>query len=163
MPRSLTQAAYTALFAQETGDGLLVLLTLSSPEMTAPLRLVANGADVTSRGHLFNAYPFDLVLPDDVEDTPPRAQVRFDNVSRELIPWIRGLQNAPTALIELVKISAPDVVEVSIANLIATAPTYDVNQITVTLAVRDDTQHPCTKDLFSPSLFGGLSFNVRSA
>jgi len=75
MPRTLSNAALASMNAQATGEVWLVLLTLSHPTLATPIRLVNNNEDVVSRGSTFLAFPFEVELPGEDPDQPPKAML----------------------------------------------------------------------------------------
>ena len=58
-----------------------MLLKMAQAAITT-IRLVDNLVDITSGGDLYTARPFEIRLPDSIEDSPGRASLRIDNVSR---------------------------------------------------------------------------------
>jgi hypothetical protein len=155
--RLLSAVLKAAMFAERTDDGLLMLLTIEHPSEPAPIRLVADGQAVTSRGDLYEPFPFDITLPDDEEDQSAVAKFVGDNVSRRIIGWLRTLSTAPTGLIEVVKISAPDVVELAVARLQFLEPTTpDSMTITCDMQIVDTTQQRYLKHRYVPSSYPAL-------
>ena len=63
MPRTLSNTARRALYAQETGEVFLLLLVISHPSLPAPIRVVNNSEDVVSGGFTYQRFPFELALP----------------------------------------------------------------------------------------------------
>ncbi|QLH40842.1 MAG: DUF1833 family protein [Defluviicoccus sp.] len=125
------------LAAPETGVAWLVLLTLSHPELEQPLRFTSDGVATLSNGDTFTPFPFELTIPDDVEGRAPRAQLRIDNTSQDIIALLRGLTTPPTLDIRIVRAPTPDVVERSWSGLEWRTSTYDAGAITGTLGVDD--------------------------
>lgn len=145
-----------AAYAQETSDGLLVLLTLDHADLAEPIRVVANTVNVTSRGQEFIAFPFEVVLPGSSEDAPPRARLTIDNVSREITAAIRSIGSAVDVTIEAVRLEDPDSVEVSFPDFKLRDVTWDVNTVSGELQLEDMTREPFPADNFSPAEFPGL-------
>lgn len=156
MSRSVSTTAKAALFAPETGEAFLILLTLSHPDLAVPIRVSSDAVNTISRGDLFIAYPFDLTLPDDEEQRPPRARLVIDNVDRQIVATIRTLQSAPTLLIEIIRASDPNTVEAKFSDFKLFDITYDSQVITADLTLEDFTAEPYPAATFSPSLFPGL-------
>ena len=57
------------------------------------------------------ALPFEVVLPDDADARAPRAQLRIDNTSLEVIVALRGLVDPLGVTLQILRASAPDVIE----------------------------------------------------
>jgi hypothetical protein len=89
----------------------LALLTLEHPILDPPLRYVRNNVNVTSRGNLYEALAFDIVLPAEEENAAPVCRLVVDNVDGDLTTLLRSVISFVYASIELVKISNPNYVE----------------------------------------------------
>lgn len=107
VPTSLRRA----LFAQETEEAFIVLLTIDHANLLTPQRFAHNTVDFISRGETYLAYPFEIDLPGQDPERPPRVTLRIDNVSREIVLTLRQIQSAPTVTMEVVMASTPDNVE----------------------------------------------------
>lgn len=156
MSRLFSAAAKAALFSAETEEAFLVLLTLSHADLATPMRVSSNGVDTLSRGNSFISFPFELTLPDDEENRPPRAKLAIDNVDRQIVSAIRAISSAPTLLIEIVRAAAPDTVEASFVDFKLTNVRYDSTRVEGDLTIEDFTSEPYPAATFSPSLFPGI-------
>lgn len=156
MTRQLTYAARAAIQAQETGDVILILVTLDHAGMDDPIRAVNNSTDITSRGMVFTAYPFELTLPDDADGKPPRARLVIDNIDRSIVAAIRQLSSAPHVTIEIIRAADPDAIEARFSDFTFTDITYDSRVVEGSLTLEDFTAEPFPAASFSPSLFPGL-------
>ena len=153
---TLSTTMQTAMFSQETDDGLLVLLTISHTDLSTDIRVVANGVDITSRGDTYTAIPFDILLPSEDPDSPPKAQLSIDNVSRELGQAIRSISDAATVLIEVVRLKSPDDVEISFPALNLRNARFDAGKVTGDLVSEDLVLEPYPSDTFNPAFFPGM-------
>jgi hypothetical protein len=131
-------------------------LTISHPDINPAIRVVNNTEDVTSRGETFVAFPFDLTLPDQREDAPPRARIVIDNVSREISQSVRSITSAPSVTLEIIRAAAPDTVEASWPFFSLRNVKWDINQISGDLTVEDFTSEPYPAGIFSPASFPGV-------
>ena len=156
MSRSISASSRQALYAPESGEAFLVLLTLSHTSLPQPIRVTSDAVTTTSRGNSFMPFPFDLVLPDDQENRSPRARLVIDNVDRQIVQAVRSLSTAPTALIEIVRAASPDTVEAQFVDFKLTNVTYDALRVEGDLTLEDFTAEPFPSAIFSPSLFPGL-------
>ena len=152
----LSTAAVQAAFAQETAEVFLPLVTLDHADLAVPIRVVRNTEDVTSRGKFFVAFPFDIILPDQVEDRLAVARLTIDNVSREIGQAIRLVQSPLEVLVEIVRWSEPDVVEMSLPTLYLRNVTWDATTVSGELTVDDLSGEPYPVGRFVPSWFPGL-------
>ena len=73
---SVTEAGVKDLTALECGTAWLVLLTLDHPDLDQPIRVTSDGVATISNGLLYDPFPFEIILPDDVEGRAPRATFR---------------------------------------------------------------------------------------
>jgi hypothetical protein len=155
MARTLSTAAVASANAQDTGEVWLVLLTITHETLLNPLRCVNNNEDISSRGLLFTAFPFQIILPSDDPDGVPRATLRIDNVSREALATIRSLNSPPHVTLEVILASQPDVVEIAYNFLTLRNATYDATLIEGELYFDSMFSDPITVTM-TPSRFPGL-------
>jgi len=156
MSRAPSLLARQALHASATADAFLILLTLSHPDMPAPLRVTSDAKDTISRGTVFTAFPFALTLPDDVENQSPEARLTIDNIDRQIVQTLRSLAAAPNVLIEIVRAATPDVIEARFQDFRLTNVTYDSQVVTGNLNIEDFTTEPFPAGTFTPGYFPGL-------
>ncbi|WP_025324508.1 DUF1833 family protein [Deferrisoma camini] len=154
--RTLSAAATRAITAQETGEAFLLLLTIDHPDLTQPIRVARNGEDVVSRGNTYTAYPFEIEIPEERGDRPPRVRLVLDNVDRQITEAIRPLTSSPTVTLEVVLASSPDTVEAGPYDFTIRNITYDAQVITAELAYEDVLNLRFPADRFTPNLFPGL-------
>jgi len=157
MSRNLTLAAKQALAASETADAFLILLTIDHPDLAQPIRVTSDGVDTVSRGNIFIAFPFALILPDDSDDRPPRARLAIDNVDRQIVEAIRSIGSAPTVLMEIIRAADPDTVEASFVGFRLTNTRYDELVVEGDLTLESFVAEPYPATIFSPADFPGLS------
>jgi hypothetical protein len=113
MPNTYTPAGRRNLLATSADEPFLVLLEIQHPELDEPVRVVNDTVNITARGNECVACPFGLVLPDDVPEQVPKAQLRVDNIGRDLTQWLeysRGGKGAKCRIIQALR-SDPDVFE----------------------------------------------------
>jgi hypothetical protein len=156
MPRTLSAAATAAIHAQETGEVFLFLITIAHESFTPTLRFVNNTVSITSRGEVYEAWPFALNLPDEREEAIPTVQIAIDNIDRRIMEGIRALPTAPTINLEIVLASSPDTVEAGPFPFTLRGVEYDALVITGTLAYEDILNEPAMAFSFTPRYFPGL-------
>lgn len=156
MSRTISASTRRALYAAESDDAFIILLTLAHADLAAPLRVCSDAADVISRGDVYVAYPFDLSLPDDEEDRAPKARLTIDNVDRQIVATLRGLATSPVLTMEIVRAAEPDVVEASFRDFRLRNVRYDSQVVQAELTIEDFTSEPYPAGSFSPSLFPGI-------
>ncbi len=145
-----------AIFSAETGEAFIILLTITHPDLPAPLRVTNDGVDVTSRSNLYQSCPFQLTLPIEDHTRAPRAQLQIDNVDRVMVQSLRSITTAPTILIEIVMSSALDVVESSVPDFTLSNVNYDALIISGDLTLEDFLQEPYPAGVFDPGRFPGV-------
>ncbi len=156
MSRSVSAVFKQAVNAQETNQVFLLLITISHPNLAVPIRCVVNDEDITSRGNIFQAYPVDVELPDDVEDAPPQARLTIDNISTEITRAVRAIRSKPTVLLEIVLSEDLDTVEIEFPSFDLVDISYDSMTVTGSLQVDDFTREPYPSISFTPGYFPGL-------
>lgn len=153
----MTPELRSALYAQTTQEGLLALVVFEHPSWEAPVRLAGWPQSVTSRGQVYSPYPFELVLPEVSRDRVEPARISLSNVSRDLIPALRGTEGPITATLEFVRIGNPEIVEVSFPKLQVLSESGDVAVIEAPLTILDISTQRYPADQFSPSTFPGIT------
>lgn len=134
----------------------LVLLKIEHSSLPDPILLVNNKENITSNGDEYIGFPFDIILPDSKEDSPPVSKIRIDNVSREIGQAIRLISTPPTVTISIVRQETPDVVEAEFAGMYLTNVSYDAFSVEADLQFEDLTREPFPAYTFSPANFRGI-------
>lgn len=154
--RPLTQATRSAVFASQTGEAFLCLVTIAHADLSSPVRVSSDAVATSSRGDSFVAFPFEIVLPQDSEDSPPKSRLKIDNVDRDIVRKLRSVSSAPTVLIEIVRGADPDTVEASFPDFRLRDARYDVLTVEGDLDLEDFISEPYPAGVFSPAYFAGL-------
>lgn len=155
-----------ALFAQESGEVVIFLLTITHDELEAPIRLTTDPTErtssepliyrTTSRGEEYLYAGVDITLPDEQDKAPPASKLTIANVTRELIPLARSVSTPPSVKIEAVLASAPDVVEMVWPAMDMSNLTYDAAFLQFDLTMDALVTEPYPSGTFSPAAFRGL-------
>lgn len=154
--RPLSSVARRALFAQETDQVFLLLLTIAHPSLTASIRCVDNTEDIVSRGETYIAFPFEITLPDERDETPPRMRLRIDNVDRSIVQAVRTIQSPPTITLEVVLAASPSTIEARFDGFQLRQTTYDALTVEGDLEAEAVLSEPFPAGSFIPSDFPGL-------
>lgn len=155
--RTISLSAMQAMFAAETAEAFVPLVTITHPSLTVPIRVVNYDVNLVSRGNTFVAYPFTLTLPDDLEASAPRARIVIDNVDQDIIRAIRNATGeAPEVNMEVIMVSAPDTVQCPFPGFRLASVRYDslVIEGDLNLDVLIGASYPSGR--FRPSAFPGL-------
>lgn len=93
--------------------GFLELMVIDHASFVSPVRIVNDTRDWIIGGHTYVALPFGVKLPTQAQQENPRAQIRIDNVGRELTSAIEGLPVGASLLatLQLVSRATPTVVD----------------------------------------------------
>jgi hypothetical protein len=157
MSRDLSSPMKSAIAAPETGEVALPLLTITHATLAQPIRVVSNTVDITSRGDLYIAWPFDVVWPDDREDQLPRVRLRIDNVDSSIGNALRSIRGrGPNVRLEVVLASSPDTIEAGPIDVVLKERDIDAGSVSGTLGAEDLLNEPFPADLFAPDKFAGL-------
>jgi hypothetical protein len=169
---SLSQSAIRAMFASETPEALILLITITNPaDPTAPVRLadgytnridslttdneVIYGVTSNSKNYIF--LPMELSLPGEQETGAGQCSLILKFVTREAIELIRTHLTSPVDVqIDLVLASSPNTVETSFSGFKITNVTYNADQITFDLNMVSLSREPFPSFTFTPANFPGL-------
>lgn len=164
--RQLSAGFLAGMYDQETDEVVICLLTVTHPDLGAPIYLSSDPTERISLDPLIYAtisrtqeylyLPFDFTLPEDKSDSPPRIQLSMDNTDRSLVTLLRSISSPATILVELVLASTPNDVEIAMPSLELSDVTIDQGRITATLVADSLINEPHPARLFTPGAFPGL-------
>jgi len=151
--RTLSTNARAALYAAQSDEVWLQLLTVEHSAIVTPIRIVANTEDVVSRGDTYTAFPFEISIP---ATSAESVELVVDNVSRELIEEVRSIDTPLTLTLEVVLASHPDTVEAGPFAFQSRAVEYDVQRMRFTLAYEPLLSEPFPAYVYTPIEYPGL-------
>lgn len=164
--RSVSLTLTEAFTAQESGEVPVVLMTFEHQDFAGPLRLSSDPTTrlsedplqygIVSNGDTYLFCPMSVQLPDDMDERAPAARLMIENVSRELVAFIRSVTTPGTCRIVLVLASDPDTMEVEYPILDLRGVQYNADTLTVELGLDALDTEPFPAGAFVPSSFGGL-------
>jgi hypothetical protein len=155
--RSISATAKRAIFAGQTGEVFVCLLTLSHPSLDVPIRVCNDAVSVTSNAVEFIPYPFQLVLPDEDDGVAPQVTLEIDNVDRQIVAAVRRANGEPISVeLSIVLASQPDIVEAGPFSFKLRSVNYDKSVVSGTLQFEDLLNEPMPGDTMTPSRFPGL-------
>lgn len=155
MANQLSPELLAQLFAQESNDPFLILLTLSHDSF-GQIRLVNNSENITSRGQVFQAYPMNIRLPVDDGETARNFVIEFDNVALELIEEIRTVTDDIGVKLEMILASIPDEVQMVQDELTIQSLGYNLYKITAQVILDNFLGTEMTSERYGPTNFPGL-------
>ena len=153
--RTLSNRALASAFSQQTDDVWLVLLTITHPSLTTPLRFVNNYESVTSGGDLYIAFPFEIEFPGQDPDSAGEARITIDNIDRQIVTTIRSISSPPEVTLEVILAATPNTIEASFSGMVLRDVTYDVQKVTGTLRFEDIMSEPLSVQM-TPQRFPGM-------
>ncbi len=154
MSNQLSNELKAQLFAQESDDPFLTLVTLQNPFFVT--RLVNNSSDIISRANAFTAFPMKIRLPVDDGSSQRDFTIDFDNVSLELITNLRSVTSPIGVTIEMVLASIPDVVQMSFDELFVINISYTATRISARIGMDGFLAVEMTSERYAPTNFPGL-------
>lgn len=134
----------------------LVLLKIDHEDLSTPILVVNNKANVTSNGDEYTAFPFEILLPDNQEGSPPQARLRISNVSREIGQAVRSIGTPATVDLYVVRQETPDTIELQFEDMRLTNVRYDALVVEGTLEFENLAREAYPAYSFNPADFPGL-------
>ena len=165
MSRTLSTTARGAMFAQQTDEVFIVLLTISHDSFDDDIRVASDSREelpvagvrgVISRGEEYLYIPFDLTLPQQDDSGVSKASLSLDNVGRELITAVRSADSAVRIKIEVVLDSAIDTVEITLDDFRLDSVKYNALTVSGDISMDYYDLEPCPKQRFTPSDWPGV-------
>lgn len=134
----------------------LALLEIDHDDLPVPIRVVNDKQSITSNGEEYAAYRFDVILPDSNEDSPPRAKIRIDNVSREIAESVRSISSPPSVTIRIIRRETPNIIEAEFTGMRLRRVPYDALSVEGELEFEDLTREPFPAYTFNPANYRGI-------
>jgi Domain of unknown function (DUF1833) len=164
--RTLSLNFREAVNANESGEVAIFLMTITHDDLDEPIRLSTDPTTLLtenplayktrSRDEDYIYVPMQVVLPDERENAPPRAQFRICNVTRDLIEFVRSTTTPAQAKLELVLASALDEVEVESPWLDIISVANSARDLTFDMTLNSMAAEQWPVDSMDPSTFPGL-------
>ena len=107
----------------------ITLLEIDHDDLTAPIRVVNDRADIVFETNTYTALGFNITMPTDLQKGLPRASLSIDNVGKELVQWLEVSNGGAGTSVRMVQIlrSDPTTIEYDIlmelSNIHVTATT----------------------------------------
>ena len=153
---TLSATAIHEAFAEHSQVAWHILLDITHPDLAAPLRFVNSRSDIVSNGNTYTAFPFEIVIPDEDGDNPQKAQLKIDNISREVYAAIWALDPSPTVSVSICLSSQPDVIEYRTGNLFLNQVTADEMYLIGDLSPLQYSRETFPGAVVNPARFPGL-------
>lgn len=166
MARTLTPAAWAAITAQETDEVVVVLLELTHSTLSTPIRVSSDNAELLTSAQVYGTtsnsveyvfFPFRFIMPDENEDSPPRASLVIDNIDRSIVQAVRNATGDPINVsVKVVLASDPDTLIVGEIVFALKNVHYDATSVSGDLSFAPVLDEPYPEGMFGPSDFPGL-------
>ena len=145
------------LLATSADEPILVALEITHPELNVPIRVVNNTENVTIQGNEFIACPFQLTLPDDVDQQVPKARLSVDNIGRELTQWLEMSNGGKGAKCRILMVlpSEPDIIEYEMT-MDLTGLSIDNLAVSGDLGFQETLNQPAVATRYDPITAPGL-------
>lgn len=150
----LSNEVKAQIFAQESDDPFLTLVTLSHEDFT--LRLVNNSTNIISGGTTFLAFPMKIRLPVDDGETARDFSLEFDNASLELITSLRSVTGSIAVTLQFILASMPDVIQAEHRDLMIRSISYNSQKITAKIVLDSFLAVEMPGERYTPSLYPGM-------
>lgn len=154
MSNELSAELKAQIFAQESSDPFLTLLTLTTP--TTIYRLVNNTKDIISGGQVFSAFPMKVRLPVDDGENARDFQIEFDNASLLLLAALRSVTQPIECRIDMILASMPDVIQMSVEDLLIRSIVYDKQKISAKIVLDNFLSVAMTCERYTPIAYPGM-------
>lgn len=154
MPRVFSPQAVEALMAQNTAQAFILLVTFSHGSDV--FHACLNTEPITSRGVEYTPTYFNFQLPEVSEAAPSSCQIIVDNVDQRMVDLLRRITTPIQVKIEMVLGSQPDVVEMTLEDLVMRNVTWDSQHINGKLEIEDMLNSKFPAYLYEPRTFPGI-------
>lgn len=148
--RTTTDTFRAAVYAPETDEVFLVLLTIDEASLAEPIRMVHNHENITSNGELYAASFFEVELPAQRADYIEPVRLTVGNVDQAMTEAIRLAIGRPAVTLEVVLASDPDTVEAGPFEFELESVEYNALTITGHLAYDSVTHLRYPADMVTP-------------
>ena len=155
--RNISLNIVEQLFATETAEVFLPLIEITHPDLATPIRVVRNTEAITHNGNQYEPHPFELQLPRDSQERPPRAQLTFDVIAEpEVRAFLRSIQSPPRVRIVIIAASAPDTILAGPWDFMLKRRTLNNKTVSGELTVDDEIGRPYPEGKLDPGTAPGL-------
>lgn len=165
MSRSVSSAARTAMYAQQTEEVFVLLLQIDTggePIRVAldsenlDSKITVDGVDTHSSAVTFVGGFFGIELPEEAGENISNVRISIDNVDRVIVAAIRQATEPPEVRLWVVLRSSPDLVEAGPYYLVLENATYDEMMVTGELSFEDVTNRRFPAHEYTPFSTPGL-------
>lgn len=159
--QSFKQHAY----AQETDQTIIVLLTISSDELTEDIYISSDPTQTlpeagvygtVSNGQEYVFLPYDIWLPHDDKTGAVTAKLVIENIDRQIVEIVRQITKPVTVNIKTILSGDLDFVEIEYSDFQLSNISYDTMTVSGDITLDYWGLEPFPSKKFTPSNFPGL-------
>lgn len=142
--RSLSLTARQALYAEETDEVGVVLVTITHPDLPEVIRLSSDPTErlttepltygTRSQGQTYQFVLMSALVPSDPQDGHGKASLVFENVDADMAAVIRSILTPATVDMFVVLASAPDDIEAEYLGLYGVKGSYTDETVTLDIS-----------------------------
>lgn len=166
MPITIPLDARASMYAERTGNYPIGLFDFSHPDMVGITRVCTSGVTrisdspyilgLTSNGEDYIYVPMSVQLPDDVEGRASNAKIMIENVSRDMLTFVRTVTTPGLCDISIVMSDDLDTIVRAYPTLDLRSAGWNSELITFELGLDAMDTEPIPSDSFNPATFPGL-------
>lgn len=173
---AMTQTAVASAFEREAVDDFVNLLEIAIPGEDQPLRFVnaaverlkgPDGRELEDqyggpvygclhRGSPYYFLPYSVPLPTSEAGQAPRSSIEVENLTRELVPYLRQIRGRARVRIVVVHTSEPDAVQAEFTDLEISGFEYTADTISAELGMDMLTATAFPAHSYTPDCFPGM-------
>lgn len=144
MARSFSGAFLQDMLSQDTGEAILILITIDHADLPSPLRVSSDAVDTTSGGETFVAFPFAFQPPAEPEDSQqtPFARIQISNIDKQIGEALESISSPATFSVSIVRASAPDTIVLPWPEFKLREVRFDGSFVSGDLSLSDYTTEP---------------------
>jgi hypothetical protein len=167
MPRTISLNLRNALYAQNTNEVPVVLIKLWATDVpgtvirisTDPTTLISTAPQIygtLSGGAWHYFYPIMVQLPDIIDERAPTAKLAIENVSRDMVSFVRNMAAPGKCDIKVVLAATPNTIEIDYPDFDILSSQYNESILSIEVGLNALDQEPFPAGLFTPAGFPGL-------
>jgi len=165
MPISVSNAFREIMFAENTDEWVAVLLELEHPQYVGTFRVTTAGHRLSEfplkYGIIHNSeeyifVPMEFQLPADLDGGAHNARLVIENISRDLLVFIRSIQTPGKCTIKIISSINVNFVEREFPVLDIKGATWNAETITIEMGLNALDTEPIPADTFNPAGFPAL-------
>jgi len=155
--QQMTAAALRACLSQSTDEVFLECLSINHADLSEPIRVVKNTEIITSGGHQYYPFRFDVTLPADAAEKLGELSLTISNVDRRIAEAARMINSAAIASFFVVLASSPNTIEYGPVTMALRNVKVNLMSVVGTLRAGENILYQAyPAHSFVPSIFPGM-------